>query len=718
MSEYILLFARLFVPLHPMNKFVFLLLSFIVVSLHQMGATTTTIWQGYERIDGKEGLSISLDASYFSNMRVADILRLSFVYTGQADYPQISLRNGMWKDLAATAGTAIKEDMTQMDYYANQIMLDDLQQNGLIITGFGYVLTAVDLIEGQGEAGYENAVWIGHTVFPSDKSVTQQLPVTCFGNAALGKVLRLCHQDLRPGAEAILRTPNWNELPGMDKYAQLVGNHTDIVITDEMLEELTKNGCFVQGIAFTLTSVELINEEDLSQLQADVPVVNDWIWFAPDEPNFRVNVTNPTTRTIDFDIVLRIADDKMTFYHDYPFPETLAAGESKDFEYSPAEAWKPGFYHATVMVDGEAIRSFIFGYDVTNMVSAPDMQNDFLDYWNTAKAELSQIEGQYTLTEVEDKSTSKRKVYLLEMKSVPDGTGEGIVRAYYAEPTAAGTYPAVLHFCAYDGGGGLWIPRGDDNPSQIDVVVSTRGQSINNRPPYTNNYGDWFSYGLGDKDTWYYRGAYMDCVRALDFLTTREKVQSQNIFAEGASQGGAFAIACAAFGDGRINAIAPALPFLGDLPYYLQLVVWADNVVKGRQRQLGMSDAEMCTMLSYFDTKNLATLVTCPVIMDFSLQDSSCPPHTTWAAFNNMGSSEKQYLINPTLGHEIGGSWVTELYNFFASHLKSDFNGIQNVPVARQTDASVYDLHGVRYNGSLSSLPHGVYIQQGRKIVK
>lgn len=713
-----MLFARLFVPLHPMKKFVFLLLSFIVVSLHQMGATTTTIWQGYETVDGKEGLSISLDASYFSNMRVADILRLSFVYTGQADYPQISLRNGMWKDLAATAGTAIKEGMTQMDYYANRVMLDDLQQNGLIITGFGYVLTAVDIIEGQGEAGYENAVWIGYTVFPSDRSVTQQLPVTCFSNAATGKVLRLCHQDLRPGAEAILRTPNWNELPGMDTYAQLVGNHTDIVITDEMLEELTKNGCFVQGIAFTLTSVELINEEDLSKLLTNVPVVNDWMWFSPDVPTFRVNVANPTAEAISFENVIRIADDKRTFYHDYSFSETLAAGETNSYDYIPEEVWEPGFYHATIMVNGEAVSSFIFGYDATNMVAAPDMQEDFLDFWNTAKVELSQINKQHTLTELTDKSTSKRKVYLLEMKSVPDGTGEGIVRAYYAEPTAAGTYPAVLHFCAYDSGGGLWIPRGDDNPSQIDVVVSTRGQSINNRPPYTNNYGDWFSYGLGDKDTWYYRGAFMDCLRALDFLSTREKVQPQNIFAEGASQGGAFSIACAALGNGRINAIAPALPFLGDMPYYLQLVVWADNVVKGRQRLLGMSDEEMCSMLSYFDTKNLATLVTCPVIMDFSLQDSSCPPHTTWAAFNNMGSSEKQYLINPTLGHEIGESWVKALTDFFASHLKSDVGGIQNIPMVHQEDASVYDLHGVRYNGSLSSLPHGIYIQQGRKIVK
>ena len=713
-----MLFARLFVPLQPMKKICFLLLTFILAFFHQAGAATTTIWQGYETIDGKEGLSISLDASYFSNMRVADILRLSFVYTGQADYPQISLRNGMWKDLAATAGTAIKEGMTQMDYYANRVMLDDLQQNGLIITGFGYVLTAVDIIEGQGEAGYENAVWIGHTVFPSDRSVTQQLPVTCFSNAATGKVLRLCHQDLRPGAEAILRTPNWNELPGMDTYAQLVGNHTDIVITDEMLEELTQNGCFVQGIAFTLTSVELIDEEDLSKLLTNVPVVNDWMWFSPDVPTFHVNVANPTAEAINFKNVIRIADDKRTFYHDYSFYETLAAGETNSYDYRPAEAWEPGFYHATIMVNGEAVSSFIFGYDATSMVAAPDMQEDFLDFWNTAKVELSQINKQHTLTELTDKSTSKRKVYLLEMKSVPDGTGEGIVRAYYAEPTAAGTYPAVLHFCAYDSGGGLWIPRGDDNPSQIDVVVSTRGQSINNRPPYTNNYGDWFSYGLGDKDTWYYRGAFMDCLRALDFLSTREKVQPQNIFAEGASQGGAFSIACAALGDGRINAIAPALPFLGDMPYYLQLVVWADNVVKGRQRLLGMSDEEMCSMLSYFDTKNLATLVTCPVIMDFSLQDSSCPPHTTWAAFNNMGSSEKQYLINPTLGHEIGESWVKALTDFFASHLKSDVGGIQNVPVTHKEDTSVYDLHGVRHNGSLSSLPSGIYIQQGRKIVK
>lgn len=700
----------------PVKKVCLLLLTFIFSSFLQVGAVT--VWQGSETINGKEGGNVSIEPSCFSNLQVADILRLSFIFVGQTEFPQISLRNGNWKDLAGTPGTALKAGMTQVDYYVSRPMLADIQENGLLITGIGFTLTAVDIIEGNGGIGYENAVWIGTTVFPSDWSVTQQLPSSCFAGIAEGEILRLCHKDLRPGAEAILRTPNWNELPGMDSFAQFSGNHTDIVISAEMLEELKNNGCFVQGVSFTLTSVEIINEEDQSKLKTDVPVVNEWMWSSPEVPRFRVNVTNPTAEAVHFEIVIRIADDLMTSYKDYRFSEMLDAGKSDDYDYSLDDAWQPGFYQATVLVDDEVARSFVFGYDATKMVSAPDMQADFMDFWNAAKTDLSQIEGQYTLTEVEDKSTSKRKVYLLEMKSVPDGTGEGIVRAYYAEPTAAGTYPAVLHFCAYDGGGGLWIPHGDDSPSQIDIVVSTRGQSINNRPPYTNEYGDWFAYGLGDKDKWYYRGAYMDCMRALDFLLTREKVQPQNIFAQGASQGGAFSIACAALGDGRINAIAPALPFMGDFPCYTQLVLWAGNTVKGRQTLLGMSDEEMYAMLSYFDTKNLATLVTCPVYMNFSLQDKDCPPHTNWAAYNNLGSSEKQYLTNPTSSHSIGETWVAEFTNFFASHLKSDADGIQNVSLERQEDTTIYDLKGVRQNGTLSSLPHGIYIQQGRKIVK
>ena len=699
-----------------MKKFLFLLLTCVLPAMQQTSAAN--LWQGETVVNWLDGHVVTIEASQFADMQVADILRLSFIANGQGTYPQVSLQNGNKKDLAGTPSKALMTGMTQMDFYASRIMLADIQQHGLIITGIGYTLTSVNIIEHSDASNYDHAVWIGSTVLPSDWSVVQTLPKSCFANILVGQILRLCYKDLHIGSEAILRTNNWNGVPGMEGYTQLSGNHLDIPINPEMCDVLKKEGCVVDGISFTLTAVEILNEDDLSKLQAEVPVVNDWMWFSPDLPTFRVNVTNPTTEDLDFEIVIRIADDLITSHEDYSFSESLPAGESIDCEYCIDADWKPGFYETTILVDGEVARTFVFGYDATEIVAAPDMQADFLDFWETAKTELAGIDGQYTLTEIPERSTDQRKVYLLEMKSVPDGTGEGIARAYYAEPTAAGTYPVVVQFCGYDGGGSLYIPYGDDNSQQIELVVSTRGQSINNRPPYTNQYGDWYSYGFGNRETWYYRGAFMDCLRALDFIETREKVQRQNIFATGSSQGGAFSIVCAALGDGRINAIAPAVPYLGDFPNYFKLVAWAGNFVNWQKLFLGLKDEVLYAGLSYFDTKNLATYITCPVLMNFSLQDHTCPPRTNWAAYNNLASEEKYFLTNPALGHTVGATWGTDVNSFFDAHLKTEVDGIRRISYKHQTDHAIYDLRGVRHNGTLSTLPHGIYIQQGRKIVR
>lgn len=559
-------------------------------------------------------------------------------------------------------------------------------------------------------------VWEGHVVFPVEWTTAESLPASCFAKAQAGHVVRLHHQGLHGGAQVILRTSGWGVMPGMEGAGLLSGRHSDILISKEMLDELQQNGCIVFGIGFTLTAVEILSKKERPRLEVGVPVVNDWMWTSPEVPTFHVNVTNPTDDPVDFDIEITISDDKISAPEDFAYPCSLAAGESQSYDFKPARSLRPGFYLATIHVAGEEARTFYFGVDADKLASPPDKQSDFLDFWQEAKDELAAIDPQYTLTELPDKSSAQRKVYLLEMKSVADATGEGIVRAYYAEPTAPGRYPAVLHFCAYDGGGGLSIPRADDHPSQIDIIVSTRGQSINNRPPYTNLYGEWLVYGFGRPETWYYRGAYMDCLRALDFLLSREKVQPENIFATGSSQGGAFTIACAALSDGRLNAIAPACSFLGDFPDYFQLVCWPYNAFLSMQRGLGLSDEAMYAMLSYFDTKNLATLITCPVLMNFSLQDTTCPPHTVWAAYNNLASTEKQYIPNPTLGHTTGETWGLDVADFFASHVK-DPDAIQSVTVPQSDDAS-YDLRGVRHSGTLSTLPPGIYIHRGRKVVK
>ena len=683
--------------------------------------SAATLWTGEEAISWSGGGSVQVSASAFADAQVGDELRLNFIFTGQTDWPQVSLRNGNWADLTHAGNILISAADDHVSYYLTTGMLEDLQQHGMVVTGIGYTLTSIELNAGNGGAGLEHAVWIGEKVVPNDWSGFVTLPASCFTGAAVGKIIRLHFKDLLSGAQAILRTGSWAEMPDMASFVQLSGEHTDITITADMLTELKGNGCIVQGVGFTLTSVDIIGEEDLSKLQLSVPVVHQWLWTEGETPAFTVNITNPTATDADVHIVLNVKDDKNTKSYSMEATQTVAAGATLPYQLNTAEmALEPGFYTATILVDNEVARAFVFGYDPEHIVSAPDMQDDFSAFWQKAKADLAEVDPQYTLTEIPSKSTARRKVYLLEYHSVSDTNGEGIARAYFAEPTAPGTYPAIIHYNGYDGGTyDPWCMGGDDNPGYVELIVSTRGQLINNRPPYTNTYGDWFVFGFDSEDHYYYRGAFMDAVRAIDFLCSRETVQQANIFAEGASQGGALTLAAAALSDGRLNAIAPAVPFMGDFPDYFQIASWPGNAANGKRQQLGMTEEEMYRMLSYFDMKNLATLISCPTYMNYSLQDNVCPPHTNWASYNNLLSSEKKYLTNPTLGHETSGTWWTEYNQFFKDHLK-DPDGIEEASMKKTTPEAVYNLQGVRVGTTAiyNTLPHGIYVVNGRKMVR
>ena len=206
-------------------------------------------------------------------------------------------------------------------------------------------------------------------------------------------------------------------------------------------------------------------------------------------------------------------------------------------------------------------------------------------------------------------------------------------------------------------------------------------------------------------------------MRAIDFVWSREKVQHENIFAEGTSQGGAFSIAAAALSDGRINAIAPSVPFMGDFTDYFKVASWPGNVAETERKKAGMTEDEMYSMLSYFDTKNLATMITCPVYMNYSLQDNVCPPHTNWAAYNNLLSTEKKYQTNPTLGHSTSATWWNDYHQFFKEHLKTA-DSIRELKASENNNATVYNLSGVAMNASFDLLPKGVYIQNGMKFIK
>ena len=290
-----------------------------------------------------------------------------------------------------------------------------------------------------------------------------------------------------------------------------------------------------------------------------------------------------------------------------------------------------GFYE--VRLGGS--QHFNIGVRPDEVVSAPDAKEDFDAFWESTLSELAEVPVEMDWTPVPDYSNELRECFELRYPSLGGATAGAVVSI----PVAPGKYPVYIHYMGY--GADVFYFDPSANPDRIDMLVSVRGQEPEAR---------WIDRGLSSKEEFYYRGAFADVKRAVDVAASLEKADPTRLIADGESQGGAFTVVSAAL-DPRIIALAPAVPFLGDYPDYGRIVSWPVHEVLETAVAEGIPHEAIYDMLSYFDVKNFAPRVTCPAIMAFGLQDPTCPPHTNFAIYNNLGSSVKRYFCVPTCGH-------------------------------------------------------------------
>lgn len=422
-----------------------------------------------------------------------------------------------------------------------------------------------------------------------------------------------------------------------------------------------------------------VEQPDLSLIKQSVPVTNDWIWSG--KPQITVHIENPNAAKVTVGVKVKISTDTKKAVTEVLDSVEVPGKQSLDHIVTTPENLAPGFYRAVCFVNGKSARSFVFGIDPFDIKSEPDMQPDFTQFWEDTKTQLAGVEMNAVLTEITVKSSATRKVYLVEMYSVPDGlSGDPVkIRGYYCEPTDGQKHPVIMHFYGYDTQGSKALcecPAGGSS-KYAEFYLSHRGQYLNNRPASTKNpgitedceniYGDWFAYHFGDKDSYYYRGAFMDCVRAVDFMASRETSDMSHLFAEGSSQGGALCYAAAALSNYPFTAIAPNVAFLGDYPDYFKIVDWPGSTAKANKGT--MTDEQMYAFLSYFDTKNLATRISCAVLGTSGLQDGTCPPHTNIAPYNIIQNPNKEYHFYPEMQHDYPKNWWSMIAEFWKKFL-------------------------------------------------
>ena len=331
-----------------------------------------------------------------------------------------------------------------------------------------------------------------------------------------------------------------------------------------------------------------------------------------------------------------------------------------DFELDLA----PGFYKAVAYAVRNGGKSEIartnIGINPEQIISEQDKQPDFDSFWAETLAELAEVDMQPQFTLLKEHSNDVRQAYRVEMKSFGDETVSGLLYV----PVADGKYPAMISYMGY--GSEVWYADPSSNPQMIEFMLCVRNQAFNRKPGEKD---DWCTRGIADKDTYYYRGAFADAVRAIDFVCSLEKTDVDRVFAAGESQGGALTLAAASL-DGRLKAIAPSAPFLCDYPDYFRLAGWPGDPIEAAAKEAGMSEEEMFKVLSYFDIKNFTDRIQCPVIMAIGLQDDVCPPHTNFAGYNHI-RTEKSWICYPEAFHNVWQQegWPIAKEDFFEKYI-------------------------------------------------
>lgn len=268
------------------------------------------------------------------------------------------------------------------------------------------------------------------------------------------------------------------------------------------------------------------------------------------------------------------------------------------------------------------------------------------DFWDEALAELAGVE-----IDAQVKPVASSDPLVTEYEVSLQSIGGVRIAAIYTMPawSEAQPFPALITMPGYGG----------DTPPQralsaeagyavLSVYPRAQGpsRSLWDLPEgYTK-----LTFGLHDPRDHYYRAAYMDVVRGVDFLLTRPEVDSERIGVYGTSQGGGLTLALAAL-DKRVKAAAAHVPFLcayriavetATTGPYLELIDYFTRHPDEREQAL--------RTLEYFDPVNLARWIEVPTLVTIGDQDTTCPPATIEAVFDQLRCT-RALVRYPELGH-------------------------------------------------------------------
>jgi cephalosporin-C deacetylase-like acetyl esterase len=430
---------------------------------------------------------------------------------------------------------------------------------------------------------------------------------------------------------------------------------------------MKKMKCFlVLGTVWLLSLVSLVAQQQERYVKVNIaPNHGDWLYKPGDKVKFDVQVTKNDVLLQNVRIRYEVSADMMP-----PVKRDSLVLKNGTFTVDGGTMEKAGFLRCRVWAEyqGKTYEGMATaGFSPTTIQPVVTLPDDFVAFWKKGMEELAKIPLNARLTLMPERCTDKVNVYHVSLWNYGNARLYGIL----CIPKAPGKYPAVLG-----------VPGAGIRPYAGDVVNAERGVitfeiGIHGVPVNMEGsvyvdlmrhaVSNYWHYNLDDKDRYYYKRVYLGCVRAVDFIFSLPEFDGSNLVVSGGSQGGALSIVTAGL-DSRIKGLVSFFPALCDITGYL------DGRAGGWPHMFNEANMEFnntprkLETLRYYDVVNFARQVKVPGFYSWGYNDMTCPPTTTFAAYNVV-TAPKTLLVAEETGHwrypeqvEVSWQWIMQQF--------------------------------------------------------
>ena len=302
-------------------------------------------------------------------------------------------------------------------------------------------------------------------------------------------------------------------------------------------------------------------------------------------------------------------------------------------------------------------------------VSSAVKPPDFDKFWRDTLAETEAVALEPRLEPLPMRSRDNVEVFDVRYQSY----GGLTIAGWYCRPRdVSRPLPGLLFVPGYQGEPELTTHLAVAGYAVFSVAP--RGK-LRSNSVFNPGYPGLLTHNIDDRDSYSYRGFYMDAIRGFDFLTEQPEVDNERIGVRGSSQGGALTLLVASVRAGKVRAASAGAPYLCSMMDAAALTrSHPYEEINDYLRLHPEREAKVREVLNYYDIHNFVDRITCPIIVNVGMQDDVCPPETGFAMFDAIGTTDKQMYPYENCAHDAGsrldhGNVIME---FMAGHLKPE----------------------------------------------